>query len=447
MKTKSSPNPSLRWKLTWQMSGVVALMVAVFAVGFCLLATMTLSIPPTYGLWDDLQDALDEALVMGPQNQLIIEEKPRLKALKKDNEKLWFVASTLEGAAATYGVVPPEYVELSRNVHLMIDADIREGAGVSASAVIDSADTQIGPVRVMFGGSSYVRVPFLMVLSGMWLVFVPLFAIIFAAVLLSVPAIVRRALAGLSAVVEKAPDIDPRRPGAQLPVKDVPREVVPLIFAFNSILERLEEQFRSRQRFLIDAAHELRTPIAIMQTRIEGLPEGQDQRRLMEDVARLGETAEQLLAFERNDQVNDRRETMDLVETARSVVADLAPLALSAGYDISFDARIAKYEIEGNPVTVPRAISNILRNAIDHGGNRGVIKVSVHDDGEIAISDQGAGIAQDHREKIFEPFYRITPRSTGAGLGLSLVKQIVANHKGRVFVDSNGFGSTFRLRF
>jgi signal transduction histidine kinase len=222
--------------------------------------------------------------------------------------------------------------------------------------------------------------------------------------------------------------------------------VVPLILAFNSILERLEEQFRARQRFLIDAAHELRTPIAIMQTRIEGLP-GPEQQRLMEDVARLGETTEQLLAFERNDQVNDRRETVELVEMTRTVVADLAPLALSAGYDISFDTQIARYEVMGNPFTLPRAISNIVRNAIDYGGNRGLIHISVLANGEIAISDEGQGIAEDQRERIFEPFYRITPRSTGAGLGLSLVKQIVANHNGRIFQDSSAVGSTFRLRF
>lgn len=263
----------------------------------------------------------------------------------------------------------------------------------------------------------------------------------------SVPRIVRQALAGLSSVVRKAPEIDPRRAGAKLPVEDVPREVVPLIVSFNSILERLEQQFRARQRFLIDAAHELRTPIAIMQTRIEGLPDGPERQRLMEDVARLGETTEQLLAVERNDQVHDRWETVDLVEIARTVVADLAPLALSAGYDISFDTRIARYEMQGNPFALPRAVSNIVRNAIDHGGNRGMIHVSVLANGEIAVSDEGQGIAEDQQERIFEPFYRVTPRSTGAGLGLSLVKQIVADHNGRVLLESSAFGSTFRLCF
>ena len=131
----------------------------------------------------------------------------------------------------------------------------------------------------------------------------------------------------------------------------------------------------------------------------------------------------------------------------RTVVADLAPLALSAGYDISFETQIARYEMQANPFTLPRAISNIVRNAIDHGGNRGTIHVSVLANGEIAIADEGQGIAEDQQERIFEPFYRVTPRSTGAGLGLSLVKQIVTNHNGQILLESSAFGSTFRLRF
>lgn len=435
MKAQGTSNPSLWWKLSWQLSVVVSAMIAVVIIGLCFYGVMMLS--PNIALWDDLSATLDGSLSLDPQKGLVITDGPALQALKAENSTLWFVASTLDGRVATYGAVPAVYEELSRYLHLMTDADIRGGKGIVEVALVESMETKWGSVRVMFG---------LTLLAGTYKIYVPLLAVILPAVFFSVPRIVRQALSGLSSVVRKAPEIDPRRPGSKLPVEDVPREVVPLILAFNSILERLEEQFRARQRFLIDAAHELRTPIAIMQTRIEGLP-GPEQQRLMEDVARLGETTEQLLAFERIDQVNDRRETVELVEMTRTVVADLAPLALSAGYDISFDTQIARYEVMGDPFTLPRAISNIVRNAIDYGGNRGMIHISVLANGEIAISDEGQGIAEDQRERIFEPFYRITPRSTGAGLGLSLVKQIVANHNGRIFLDSSAFGSTFRLRF
>lgn len=445
MKVKGKSNPSLWWQLSWQLSIVVSAMIAVVIVGLCIYGVMRVS--PNIGLWEDLSSTLDESLSLDPQKGLVITEGPALKALKAENEELWFVASTLDGQSVTYGAVPPVYAELSRYAHLMVDADIRGGAGISEVALSESLDTASGPLRVMFGGTSHISASFLTLLFGTYPIYVPLLAVILPAVFFSVPRIVRQALAGLSSVVRKAPEIDPRRAGSKLPVEDVPREVVPLIVSFNSILERLEQQFRARQRFLIDAAHELRTPIAIMQTRIEGLPDGPERQRLMEDVARLGETTEQLLAVERNDQVHDRWETVDLVEIARTVVADLAPLALSAGYDIAFDTRIARYEMQGNPFALPRAVSNIVRNAIDHGGNRGMIHVSVLANGEIAVSDEGQGIAEDQQERIFEPFYRVTPRSTGAGLGLSLVKQIVADHNGRVLLESSAFGSTFRLCF
>ncbi len=319
MKAQGKSNPSLWWQLSWQLSIVVSSMIAVVIVGLCVYGVMKLS--PNIGLWNDLSATLDESLSLDPQKGLVITEGPALRALKAKNETLWFVVSTPDGHAATFGTVPAVYAELARYVHLMTDADIRGGSGISEVASAESIETTSGPVRIMFGGTSNARASFLTLLAGTYPIYVPLLAVLLPAVFFSVPHIVRRALAGLSSVVKKAPEIDPRRPGSKLPVEDVPREVVPLIVSFNSILERLEEQFQARQRFLIDAAHELRTPIAIMQTRIEGLP-GPDQQRLMGDVARLGETAEQLLAFERNDQVNDRREVVDLVDIARTVVAE-----------------------------------------------------------------------------------------------------------------------------
>jgi signal transduction histidine kinase len=330
-------------------------------------------------------------------------------------------------------------------LYLIKGADIRGAAGISEAASISDFNSVAGKLRVMYGGNTTMSSSFLTMLASTYPIYVPLLAIAVPAIFLTVPRIVGRALTGLKDVVRKAPEIDPRRAGGRLPTADVPSEVIPLIVAFNSILDRLEKQFQARQRFLIDAAHELRTPIAIMQTRIEGISEGGDQRRLMSDVARLGETAEQLLDFERNDQAGDRHETVDLVDLARNVVADLAPLAIAAGYEISFQSETDALECQGSPSALPRAVGNLVSNAIDHGGNGGLILVSVSKDRRIAVSDQGPGIPEGQQELVFEPFYRITPRSKGAGLGLSLVKQIVSNHHGRVDVESTSTGTTFTI--
>jgi signal transduction histidine kinase len=431
MSAATISNPSLWWKLSWQLSLVFIAVVAAVIVGLCVYGAMILS--PTVGLQDKLSVALHEAVARNAQGQLIIREGPALSSFKAENDRLWFVVATTDGMIASYGAVPAAYAEMSRFVRLIRDGDVRGATDTEEVASIDRIDTTLGEVRVMYGGNTSRSATFLTMLAKTYPIYVPLLAIAVPAIFFTVPRVVRHALSGLNSVVSKAPEIDPRRPGSRLPVTEVPKEVAPLIIAFNSILQRLEEQFHARQRFLVDAAHELRTPIAIMQTRIEGMSEGRERRRLMADVARLGETAEQLLDFERNDQAADVHEAVNLVEIA-------------GGYEISFESDVDQVDRQASRPALQRAISNLVRNAIDHGGNHGAIAVKVSRHGELAVSDEGPGIPADMRDQVFEPFYRLTPRSTGAGLGLSLVKKIVANHHGDISIDSASSGTIFRIR-
>jgi signal transduction histidine kinase len=437
-------NPSLRWKLSWQLSLVFTAVVAAVIVGLCVYGTMTLS--PNVALARSIRPAMAEAVVLDAQGGLEIAETPRLIALKQQNPNLWYVVATTDGMSRSYGSVPAAYDELAPVVHLFKKADIRGSVDTTETASIDTVQTAVGEVRILFGGDSGNYWPFLTILVATYPIYVPLLAIALPAIFFVVPRIVRRALAAVSEVARKASEIEPRRQDARLPTGGVPKEVVPLVVAFNGVLDRLEHEFQKRQRFLIDAAHELRTPIAIMQTRIQGMSESKDRRRLLDDVARLGETAEQLLDFERNDQATDVHETVDLVDIARTVVADLAPLAIAAGYEISFESSVGKLERQGSPSALARAISNLVRNAIDHGGNSGIISVSTTAEGEVVVADQGKGIPADQQELVFEPFYRVTPRSKGAGLGLSLVKQIVANHGGHVRVESSSGGAAVKIQ-
>lgn len=441
---KTEPNRSLWWKLSWQLSIVVICVIATVIIGVCAYGTTIL--PSAISLQHPLAAAVHDAVRRDALGRLLIDETPSLRAFATQNDGLWFVVSARDGSTASYGSVPTAYEGLIPYLHLIEDAEIQRSLGVKEASAIDDIETKLGNMRIMYGGPTNRSLAFLTLLGAFYPVYVPLFAAAIPAIFLTVPRIVGRALTGLKQVVRKAPEIDPQRPGGRLPTRDLPKEVLPLIFAFNSILDRLEKQFQARQRFLVDAAHELRTPIAIMQTRIEGMPETDEQRRLMADVARLGVTAEQLLDFERNDQASDRHETLDLVDLCRSVVADLAPLAIEAGYEISFRSEIDRCECQGSPIALLRAVSNLVGNAIDHGGNCGAIVVSVSKDGQISVSDQGPGIAESEQELVFEPFYRIKPRSTGAGLGLSLVKQIVSNHHGRVEVESTATGTTFIIK-
>ncbi|MBZ9966980.1 sensor histidine kinase [Mesorhizobium sp. BR1-1-2] len=435
---------SLRWTLIWQLSIVLTSVVAAVIVGLCFYGKRVLS--PNVALEHRLTAAIAESIKLGPRRNIEIQDRPSLTSLKQENKNLWYVIVTTDSRSVSFGAIPPVYLDVARNVHLFHDADLRGVDGTDEIASIEEFDTPAGEMRMLFGGNSGNDSVLVTLIKEVRRIYVPLLALALPAIFLSVPRIVRRALTGLSDVVGKAMEIELRSQGARLPTEAVPREVVPLVAAFNGVLERLEREFQKRQRFLVDAAHELRTPIAIMQTRIEGMEYGQDRERLLQDVARLGETAEQLLDFERNDQNRENYGTVDLVDIARTVVADLAPLAIAAGYEISFLREIDGLERQGNRPALVRAITNLVRNAIEHGGNRGMISVSVTADGQITVADQGQGISLDQQELVFEPFYRTTPRSTGAGLGLALVRQIVTNHGGHVAVDSGSHGTMFRIQ-
>jgi signal transduction histidine kinase len=360
---------------------------------------------------------------------------------------LWYVVTTADGVSSvSYGTIPAPYVEIAQLVHRFQEADIRGSADTAEIASIETVATSIGNVKVMYGGNSGKYWPFLAIMTGMYPIYVPLLALALPAIFLAVPRMVRRALTGLNNVVQKATEIEPRQQGTRLPTRGVPKEVLPLVVAFNGVLERLEHESQKRQRFLIDAAHELRTPITIMQTRIEGTLEGEERERLLKDIARLAQAAEQLLDFERNDQTTDLYEMVDLVELAKTVVADLAPIAIAAGYEIAFQCEVDRLFRRGSFSALERAINNLVRNAIEHGGNAGLISISVAGGGQIAVEDQGPGIPLDQQELVFEPFYRVTPRSTGAGLGLSLVRQIVTNHGGRVAIADKVAGTKLTIQ-
>ena len=439
MRVTDRQNPSLWWRLSWQLSVVITTVVTTAIIGICFWATTVMS--PNIAREETIADAVAGAVERDPQGKLKLRDMSELEAIKARNARLWYVASTTDGDSVSYGTVPPVYAGITDLVHLFQDADLRGAAVTTEIASIENVETSVGEVRILFGGFDDKGWPVLALLIKSYPIYIPMIALALPMIFLTVPRIVRRALSGVKEVAQKASEIEPRRPHARLPTGGIPKEVVPLVIAFNGALERLDNEFRKRRRFLIDAAHELRTPIAIMQTRIDGMPEEAGRKRLLDDVARLANMAEQLLEFERNDQTTEDHESVDLVDIARTVVADLAPLAIAAGYEISFHSNAEKLERQGNPSALFRAIGNLIRNAIDHGGNAGKIRVSAMSPGRISVSDDGPGIPAEHQASVFEPFYRATPKSSGAGLGLSLVKQIVTGHRGQITIASTPNGT------
>jgi signal transduction histidine kinase len=140
------------------------------------------------------------------------------------------------------------------------------------------------------------------------------------------------------------------------------------------------------------------------------------------------------------------RQIVDLSELASRVAADFAPLAIEAGYDLAFEPPPCKVEIEANALQIERALSNLVRNAIDHGGGAGMITIAADATGGLEVRDEGPGIPLAEHENIFEPFYRLQPQSRGAGLGLNLARQIARLHNGTIrILDGSWRGARVRM--
>lgn len=373
-------NPSLWWRLSWQLSLVITIVLAMVIVGLSVIGAMILS--PNTALEDRVVSVIERSLESDHTGQQSLLETDQLRALKEQNPGLWYVTATTSEAFASHGTIPAPYDELARLAYLFDDADIRGSSLTTEVATIKNVSTDTGDVRILFGGVADQGSPVLALLFRSYPIYLSLLAIALPTIFLAVPRIVRRALARISDVAQMASRIDPRVHGARLPVDGVPTEIAPLVEGFNEALARLESAFQKRQGFLVDAAHELRTPIAIMQTRIESMSEGRERGRLLEDVARLAETAEHLLDFERNAQTTQQFETVDLVRIAQDVVADLAPQAIAAGYQISFQSDLQSVECNGSPSALPRAIGNPKRKSLrafaDQGGGVSVRCPALH---------------------------------------------------------------------
>lgn len=267
------------------------------------------------------------------------------------------------------------------------------------------------------------------------------------ATLAATPIVVRRALARLGEVAKQATEIDVDRRGMRLSADGVPSEVRSLVKAVNDALGRLDEGYERQERFLADAAHELRTPIAILQTRLDSLTESPEKTYSLEAAARLATVAEELLDLQRLKQRSKSFSRVDLVAIGRRTAVELAPLAIAAGYSLAFDSDSEQVMVMGDELALQRALTNLIQNAIEHGGRSGTIAINVLRAGMIRISDQGPGIPAQQRAKIFEPFHRLQAKSHGAGLGLNLVWEIVRRHDGDIsVVDVERTGACFQIK-
>jgi signal transduction histidine kinase len=261
--------------------------------------------------------------------------------------------------------------------------------------------------------------------------------------------IFRRVLRPLMRASREARRIGPSRTDVRLPTSGMPSEVLILVQAVNQAFDRLEQGFRAQREFAADAAHELRTPLAILRARVDTSPETSISEAVRKDIERMSRVVNQLLDMaELDTSVMEPCEETDLQSVCADVVEYIAPLALREGKEIALCSCEGPVHVKGNRVMLFRALRNLAENAISHSTEGSTVEIVLEADGTISVLDKGPGIREEDREFIFRRFWRGDRRQFGSvGLGLSIVERIAEAHAGTISVRNRPEGGAhFSLR-
>lgn len=243
-----------------------------------------------------------------------------------------------------------------------------------------------------------------------------------------------------------ARDLGPSRPGLRLSVQGLPGELTPLVGAVNAALDRLEGALETQRRFAGDAAHALRTPLAVLTARLDLATSGAaDLAGLREDADRLSRLVGQMLLIARLDGLPlDLSEPVDLRAVAAGVVGALAPLAIRRKVELALTGAGAMCLRRGNAAAIELALQNLVDNALAHAPRGSAVEVELVPPARLLVLDRGPGVPDAERMAVFERFH--TGRSGGAGLGLAIVARVAAAHGGSARVEPRpGGGACFVL--
>jgi len=247
--------------------------------------------------------------------------------------------------------------------------------------------------------------------------------------------IFRKALHPLEEASALARQIGPARTDLRLPEARMPRDVLPLVRAVNAALDRLEHGFSVQREFVADAAHELRTPLAILQAQVEALTERSAADELLADIAGMARIVNQLIETAEFDRLTiGPGEQADISAVCTDVAAFMAPMALARDRGIAVAANTPVW-VHGNAGALFSAVRNLVENAIAHTPPGTTVEIAAAVDGTIVVSDHGPGVPPEQRDLIFQRFWRgDRRRAASAGLGLAIVARILQAHGGSIEV-------------
>lgn len=369
-------------------------------------------------LSDGFQDGKGKFAIVSEAGELVAASPGVASALApvtRDNTPDYFI---LEGKArqpAYYGIsIPASYA--AKPVWVQV-------AFVSSDIVFDS-----------------VLEEFLKDVAWIWGPFVVLLIVVNLAV-------ARVGLEPLRVAARKVEEIGPGDVTTRIPEAGLPREVLALARGVNRAFDRLQTAIGSQKSFIADAAHELRTPVAVLKAHVAVLPRFAGIDALREEVDAMQRLVEQLLDSARLDAlVIEPGSVVDLGALAREVALALAPLAVARGRSVEVEAGDEPVLVAGSADYLRRALRNLVENGLEHTAPDTAVSIAVEPPGTLTVADRGPGIESARREAIFHRFWQGRQSRSGAGLGLDIVARTVAAHQGTIAIrDRDGGGAAFVL--
>ncbi len=203
----------------------------------------------------------------------------------------------------------------------------------------------------------------------------------------------RCGLRPLRRISAAAARIGPARPGLRLPKAGLPSEVLPLVGGMNQALARLEHALEAQRRFVADAAHALRTPLAVLTARLDALPSGEEADALRADADRMARLVGQMLRMARLDGMPlDLGHALDLHAVAVAAISALAPLAIREGVELALIAPDPRPVTRGDPEAVGVALTNLIENAIAQAPHGSAVEVEIAAPRCVRVLDRGPGV-------------------------------------------------------
>ena len=262
-------------------------------------------------------------------------------------------------------------------------------------------------------------------------------------------------------------EISPNTLSDSIEIEGGGEEIQELVKSFNQMTEQLDEAFAMQRRFSASAAHELRTPIAVLRTKLDVFKKKKREQHEYDELVntmetyidRLSSIITDLLEFAETSELGEV-EDVSLDSVIKTVVDDLKLVAQNNMINMQIDiqpkaqSEAQTFIVKGNTNLLYRALYNLVENAIRYNNEEGLVNITLEtrdQEGVIIIADTGVGIAPEQRELVFEPFYRVNKSRSrefgGAGIGLSLVKTILKRHGASITVsENNPQGSVFTIR-